>query len=302
MKRTILLLLSHLSANGQELTFIPPPGLAPPPPALEGVVGNSKKLVVTMWLDRDTYFVGEALRLSMKAVNPTAQIMEVFDPFECFCSLIEMVGGRGGFAPLEPHSRMEFGPGWSGPTVWLGPNQELHYASQSREKFREFQPQARGPGDYRLHLEAWAPANADYTVVRPVTEHLASAEISEGEAPLQQGSKATYRYRRYVYAAILRWQSERFLAVTDESTTIPPLELAAFEAETGEKAALAGPFIRVRQITEPIAELQATANREDTVELRWRSASGTWSNLTLPDRGRKSAYEVLRSRDGGVAK
>ena len=105
-----------------------------------------------------------------------------------------------------------------------------------------------------------------------------------------------------MYAAVLRWQSERFLAVTDEATTIRPLDIAAFEAETGEKAPMVGPFIRVRQIAEPISELQATANREDTVELRWRAASGTWSTLSLPDRGRKSAYEVLRGRDGAVAK
>ena len=140
-----------------------------------------------MSLDRDTYFVGEVVRLSMKAVNPTAQIIEIFDPFECCGFLVEMAGGRGG-APLQPHSRMDFGPGWSGRTVWLGPSQELRYETRSQGY------DARGPGDYRLHLEAWAPANADYTVVRPVTEHLASAEISEGEALIRQGFKATYRY------------------------------------------------------------------------------------------------------------
>ncbi len=296
MKNAILLPVFLLAAHGQETVFIPPPGLAPPPPALAGIVGNSKKLAITMSLDRDTYFVGEVVRLSMKAVNPTAQIMEVFDPFECCGSLVEMAGGRGGFAPLEPHSRMEFGPGWSGRTVWLGPNQELRYEPRGREF------EARGPGEYRLHLEAWAPANADYTVVQPVTEHVVSAEISEGESTIRPASRAPFRYKRYVHAAILRWQSESFLAVSDEASMYRPEELAAFAAERKEKAALPGPFIRVRQITEPIAELQATANREDTVELRWRSASGTWSTLSLPERGRKSAYEVLRSRDGAVAK
>ena len=58
------------------MVFTPPPGLQPPPPALAGIVGNSKKLAITMSLDRDTYFVGEVVRLSMKAVNPTAQIIE----------------------------------------------------------------------------------------------------------------------------------------------------------------------------------------------------------------------------------
>ena len=249
MKRAVLLLLGQMALRSQELIPMRSPGPEVlPPPALAGVVANSRKLVVTMSVDRDSYFPGEVVRLTMKALNPTAQIMEAFNPFLRSCAVVDvLLKVRGGYGPTSPHPRLESGLCWSAETAWLAPSQELRHEDSGRDLM------AREPGDYRLNLSAWVPAYVDYTVVGPpVTEHLASAEISEGEALLQEGFKATYRYRRNVYAAILRWQSERFLAVTDEATTYRPLDIAAFEAETGEKAALPGPFIRVRQITEPI--------------------------------------------------
>ena len=88
MKNAVLSLFFLLAAHGQETVFIPPPELQPPPPALASVVGNSKKLLITMSVDRDTYFVGEALRLSMKAVNPTAQTMEIFKKFSARASAL----------------------------------------------------------------------------------------------------------------------------------------------------------------------------------------------------------------------
>ena len=234
-----------------------------------------------MTLDREVYFPGEVVRLTMKAVNPTAQIMEVFDLFHSYC-IDEMEKSGGGYAPFSPYPRVERGPCWSTQTVWLARNRELRYESRSREF------QARGLGEYRLHLEAWAPANADYRVVEPVAENYAFTEISTDEKFAS--------FKRYVFAAVLSWGSERFLVVTDEVSTQLPRLTTKPTGSDNDMVGQIGPYVRVRQLGEPVSDLQAHADREDTVELRWRSASGTWQGVKLPDRGRMTAYEVLHRR------
>lgn len=251
-------------------------------PKFAGVVANSKKLIITMGLDRDVYFPGEAIRLTMKATNPTPQIMEVFDPFQGGC--VDVMAKRGGgYAPFSPHPQIERGPCWSTQTVWLSPNQELRYDSRSREF------QAGGPGEYRLHLEAWAASDIDYTVVAPEAENYASVEISR--------DKRFPTHARYVHVAVLRWKSERFLVVSDEASTLNPRLITKPTGEDNDMVAQIGPYVRARKLNGSIAELQVTADKDDTAVLRWRPDAGPWTALELPGRGRKTAYEVLRAAE-----
>ncbi len=236
-----------------------------------GIERNSRRMDVTLTLDRPDYLPGEIINARVIVTNTTPELLEVFDP-----SSGDFGIGASRFIVLsklehpDPDSGSEWSmwpdydgrhPFCSASTIWLQPGRSIEYAEQ-------LEASAIGGQRYRAHFH--------YYTSRPFAEYQTALtetlDFIEGEWPASPELRAKgYNGNVWRYAAILR-SGDKYYAVAGVRSQNTLLRGNRFSPTT--MGVIPTHFVRLAESPVPLAGLTLTGPGENDITISWRDPAG----------------------------
>jgi len=304
---TRLFLAGFLTMAGASNARAQQPG--PPGPNLKRILdleNNRMKLDVSVRMDRDVYFPGEDAQVTVRVVNPTAQILEVPEPFDERTGNVSImargtgdlkndwvvVSGGGGHGPViaVPDANLPVQP-----AVWISPNQPLettfwlsaagcHGHAVPFVKVCQLEERE---GEYRLGYGYTAKAFATFRVVWPQLEQWAESVLAkpyqyEEVLPNKVKTGNIRTLQRRVRAMVLAYQGTNFIAVSNEAVTSGA---HVWQDPSGKLVAAMnrqfGIYRRISTSAIPITTLQITAGNAENITINYTDQDGRHFTLNL---------------------
>jgi len=307
-----LLLASAGVGQGQTVTATGTSSSVRTAEQIKQLVLNTRKLQVTVEMDRQVYFPGEDAEIKITVANVSPTVLEVLQPFDIQTGgvdlstyydsskpkadprswrgrLSERLGGFGVWAP-------------NAPTVWIGPMQklEMKYANSDPTSYSATDSVGRKiasvcndcmmteeEGEHRLCYSYGPGACADFSVVWPVLEQWAEVVLAkplqyEEVLPNGKHTGQTRTVPRRVRAMVLGYQGTHVLAVGARAVALG----ARIDFDPSGKLAggvnrYFGIHRRLVTSTVPITALQLTADTGENITIDYTDQSGKHYTLKL---------------------
>jgi hypothetical protein len=183
------------------------------------LVENTRKLKVTMTLDRETYLPGEAAELRVTIANQTLGAIEAYEPLKNGPDeflIARVVSGKFGFV-----TQQECCPSWPATsTRWFAPGESvlrilLPSADESEKRSPRFLVPT-DPGDYKLFYLYGAAEPIDFRVL---PARLSTHTLVPLQRPGQQksGTKDGYKmlpYTRRIPLAVIEAEGKHYVVAS----------------------------------------------------------------------------------------
>lgn len=270
--------------------------LAAQRPPDDTIYDNMGQLEVTVTMDRQEYFDGEASAATVKIKNPTAGPLVVADPFHREVSAMEIYRLLDSNAVEPVVTRDAALPR----DEVLAPDTPLTTFTAGEERIRTFRAAKGGelwwprdpgwigvpPGAYRLTFTYWKSDSVTYwksdsvrfRVVNPILEQVARVRLRTDE--LVVDAVPQYRAPLYRYVIAVRRGTESYICVSNRSIW----QIRGRESPLGEpleRGGYYGPFQRIATVGPSITELSATLGALDSIDITWRDAVGGAGRATV---------------------
>jgi hypothetical protein len=257
-----------------------------PPNQQQAKIGErSAKLKLNLSLDRLSYLVGEAARVTMRITNPTREHLEVFAPFIGRTTELWLYvwGDLDRFGmdhwnplPLDYWAPME--ASWMAPTIVMAPSQTMNRVLMLGGS-GGFEPAGLplpDPGRYRMSFCYFRQGNC------------AGTEFVVAAAQLLTFVDAANADGRFLHALVLqRKLGGQYIAVT-----LQERPSAAFETGPGgEIEPRMGPYIRVAEVAGPVSQLGLNVNPDNTLLVQWMESDKPKAICLSKDRSQIKACE-----------
>jgi hypothetical protein len=307
-KRLGLLFALHLNAAHLAFGQVALPGIPANPTSSQreriasknSLLERTRRLKVSISLDRPTYLLGENIRIQITIQNPTALPLEVLAPFHCATGGINAYWLRDKqWQELLPEP-FEFGTLADEPPVALiGGWQQLERSFESSDRLgcNPALVQPHFPGLYRIQYSYGGPqiefrvleARLRDLVIVPLARSEVAVDDRTGEALLDPQTGKRVEYRREVRIAVLVAAGTYYLVVTkfggivDGSVRLAKDQLLGFTV-----GSYLYPFVRIAESSEPILSPTASVDDAENLLLRWSTPDGKAYSVFL-----NAAREVM---------
>ncbi|HTR35746.1 MAG TPA: hypothetical protein VMH80_07595 [Bryobacteraceae bacterium] len=249
---------------------------------MPAVLRNISSLETTIATDHQVYAPREMMWLTISIRNPTAEVIDVPDPFWA---------PGAGIVLLERASKLAKELG----TEYAPVDQDIYYTAPSSKATRaSIQPGGvltrrirsddstlQGPlamlnrvapsraGYYRLVFSYDPRSHADFEVVRPVLERFERITLPEERAVGAQGQEVVVKPHYYAFVLLL---GQKYVLCRTTSPWIGELEQPAIGQAWSPVASE-----RIAELGEPVTDLSLEPHTDGTVSVRWRDSVGRWS-------------------------
>ena len=276
------------------------------PQEYQRLLDNTRKLQVTLQLDKEKYFPGEDATLTITIANPSATPLEVFEPLSSRTGGVNVYfqGDPANPAP-NPHSWRRLSPHPYGPlegvdrdapAVWVFPGQP------ATKKCIVSDPSSRAPvkangrvsmsvcdgfgmmefeGDYQIRYNYGSGAAVGFTVVWPQFEQWTDVRFAKEAEPKASRGPAYSHIGRFVRFAVLGYQNSHIIIVALSTSSSAPPRADPSGKFTGDLSRKFSPFRRIATSTVPITALQAVADNSENITLTYKDQAGRSSTIKL---------------------
>jgi hypothetical protein len=301
-------LLSFLVAACSAVAQYPPePEVVPnPTPQRLEQIARRKALMArttlmkrSLSVDRDTYLLGELIRMKISIENPTPQTLEIADPFSCQAGGINIFRKQGKeWVGLQPEPN-EFRLSLENPaTASIGGWQTMERTVEASDHFNcsyvaISEPYI--PGFYRL-IYTYGAMSQEFRIVMarlegrfhvPLEKPQELVDWRTGAPVLDPQTGKQVKHPRELRLALLFAEEQYYLVVTRFGRTldgsIRNQKGAVLDYSTGK---FLYPFVRVAESAQPIVLISAQADADENLTVRWETSDGEL-HTTLLDANRQ---------------
>jgi hypothetical protein len=267
---------------------------------------NTRKLQVTLHVDKEVYFPNEDATLTITITNPGATPIEVLEP------LSSRTGGVNVYFqgdPAKPASNLRswrrlsphpYGGPYEGdgdaPAVWIFPGQP------ATKKCIVSDPSSRAPvkanglgsmsvcdgfgmmeyeGDYQIRYNYGPGAAVGFRVVWPQFEQWTQVRFAEEAEPKASRGPVYSHIGRFLRFAVLGYQSSHIIIVALNISSSAPPRPDASGRFTGDLSREFSPFRRIATSAVPITSLQAVADNSENITLAYKDQTGRSVTIKL---------------------
>jgi hypothetical protein len=269
------------------------------PQEYQRLLDNTRKLQVTLQLDKQVYFPNEDAILTITIANPGATPLEVFEP------LSSRTGGVNIYFqgdPAKPASNLRswrrlsphpYGGPYEGdgdaPAVWLFPGQP------ATKKCIVSDPSSRAPvkanglvsmsvcdgfhmmeyeGEYQIRYNYGPGAVVGFSVVWPRFELWTEVRFAKEAEPKASRGPVYNHIGRFVRFAALGYQNSHIIIVAVSTSSSAPPRPDPSGKFTGDLSGSFSPFRRIATSAAPITSLQAVADNSENITLTYKDQTG----------------------------
>ena len=275
------------------------------PQAYQKILDNTRKLEVTLTLDRHSYFPNEEIELTVQVRNPTSSILEVLEPLHPSNGQIHLYAHDSGKPRSDPRSWRRVDSGESGPddvdapAVWLGAAQQnaKKFLSSDAEHGRAVDAHGiasaticgmcespEDEGEYEYRYGYGLSGRAGFSVVSPRLEQWTQTRLL---STTQQKDVATGRLLTTVQLirfAVVGYQASHIIVVSVSPRTGPPPQIDLSGKFSASVSRFFAPFRRIAESATPITSLGAVADPGDNITLTYSDQNGKTYRLKLNSR------------------
>lgn len=276
------------------------------PQEYQRLFDNTRKLQVSLQLDKEIYFPNEDATLTITVTNPGATPLEVLEP------LSSRTGGVNVYFqgdPAKPASNLRswrrlsphpYGGPYEGdadaPAVWIFPGQP------ATKKCIISDPSSRAPvkakglvstsvcdgfrmmeyeGDYQIHYNYGPGAVVGLRVVWPQFEQWTEVRFAKEAEPKVSRGPAYSHIGRFLRFAVLGYQNSHIIIVALNTSSSAPPRPDANGKFTGDLSGSFSPFRRIATSAVPITALQAVADNSENITLGYKDQTGHSVSIKL---------------------
>jgi hypothetical protein len=267
---------------------------------------NTRKLQVTLQLDKQIYFPNEDATLTITIANSGATPLEVFEPLSSRTGGVNMyfqgdpakpASNLRSWRRLSPHP---YGPleGVDGdaPAVWIFPGQP------ATKKCIVSDPSSRAPvkanglvsmsvcdgfhmteyeGDYQIRYNYGPGAAVGFSVVWPQFEQWTEVRFAKEAEPKASRGPVYSHIGRFLRFAVLGYQDSHIIIVALNTSSGAPPRPDASGKFTRDLSGSFSPFRRIATSTVPITSLQPVADNSENIILTYKDQAGRSSIIKL---------------------
>ena len=253
-------------------------------------VQNTPLLSVSLGMDRDVYFPGEAARLSISVRNPTEDPLLVLEPFTVATGCIEILkkAATATYEPVGADSMCDNieAQNYTPVTTFSGFEERERTSWSFEARFDLYMPLVDSggvpaePGEYAA-LYTYRARKALFRVVAPTLDastilRLADSTwmnpISEKDEPLA----------RYIRAFAVRWNNESFVcAGVFARSYARPFRTRQGDVFQSSAAEPASPYRRLATSGMAVTAISATSGEEETIKIVYTTSDGVKHTLEV---------------------
>lgn len=261
---------------------------------ITALVNSTRKLDVSLQLDRSIYFPGEDISFSIAISNRTGQVLEVLEPMHIRTGGINLyqkdvlylkeTGTM--WKPLAPHPTGPSEIGSNVPTRWINPAENVASSFRAsdgdaaKHSLLYLYAAPEREGDYQLQYGYGHGASATFSIVYPKLEAWAEAVMAK---PYEYHEVDIHRkptgkissMRRIVRVVALEYQGSHYVAVSLEpvaNVAHPRLVVGGlFTAGINRQI---GIYKRVATSTQAITSLKASSDASEHITITYTEQNG----------------------------
>lgn len=260
------------------------------------ILDNTRKLALSMKLDRSEYFPGEDATLAISIFNPTSVALEVFAPFH---GQIDLYGrfGDASWAPLVPHPSNgieEYAPRGGQESVKIGGGARIERTFVFADPGTRHIRTERGPtdattvctgcmipeqeGEYRLCYTYGHQSCAGFRLVIPILEQWSEVVLNK---PFEyRGFNPSTRQdemktaRRVLRVAILGYEGTHVAVISAQ-----PIVGGRWHPELNTRLTTPsnrelGEYRRLAVANAPVTSIRANADKSENTSIEFTDQSG----------------------------
>ena len=189
-------------------------------PIVDQIIENYSKLVARIDLDRQIYFPGEEIVLSIAVHNPTARPLRVATPFEASTGYFGMREHQedGTWRNMNQSQSTDFLMDSSTPNITLNAGEERRLSGKSTDPVPNGSTLARLPGNaptqpgtYQYFYDMGG-GRRNFRVVNPFFETAAETKVQADLIVTEDGQ--TYVMPQYLHVFSVQWDQISYICVS----------------------------------------------------------------------------------------